>query len=116
MLYFIQKVLDLDFENKVEYLSFFGSSEEYTNITEELIENDYKVRSCISLQTEHNNIQIGGFSKIMKQKVQFTLTKQSDEISLLTFEIPENEHKFDNYMNSIEILTHEDLAIDNYLK
>lgn len=117
MLHYIQRLVSNDFDKNIDKMAYEDTPKGPSiDCLESLKINNYDISKCKPLMRECSSICVAGYSKIVKKDLQFWLTNQTNVIILDVRGELNDIHELDKYMNSIEILTHEDMAIENFLE
>ena len=115
MLCFFQKLIDADFHQNIDYAKIARGPEQI-DFKEELIVNHGNIGDCKLLEKESRYISIAGYSEVMESNIRITLWNQTNRAKLEVMKgreiLKKDKRSFDEYMNSIEILGHVKLALE----
>ena len=99
MLDFFQELIERDFKDRIEDIKI-GDFPNLFQLEEELKKNDYKLKNCEQLKTEHDVLTIAGYSNVMKANIRITLFNKTNNVKLVVVDEKNKFHdrEFDNYI------------------
>lgn len=108
MLDAMQAIIDTDFKDNLQHVSIAKvAGTEPINITDEVKNANNNLFNCKSLLEECGVFSIAGISQIMNCPFKIVLYNQTNAVRLFSpaseYFKENDDHVFDNYMNSIEI-------------